>query len=176
MRTNKPNILGSIFQLSFILCQTTNKMTAIEKADAVLSVLNKRHSFSLSEIDKELDKAGKGIYEDYIFPILDKLIKDGFVKAEPQLDDDGEPFYFKMKHIVCKYDITFEGDLFFEMGGYQGELSRATSEMQRRKAVESIQLSSTKWMLRINFGLLIVGAIAAYYYSLEIYKWHLNHH
>ena len=125
-------------------------LTPIEELDRVLSsIKNKKNanSYAIHQrviIEQGVTEEKISITADKTEKILSKLVKDGFI-SEIYVPETGS---------WPTYDITFEGSVFLEQGGYKQQKRKTDAEIARTKI--------------INITIAVTGGIAALYYLFEI--------
>lgn len=135
-------------------------MAAIKQIDSILLVLNSGLCFTVERIIKELETKREGIAFDYIFPIMDKLVKDGYATSEIEYFENGDPKININGRTMCKYQITFDGEMFIEMGGYLAQKDELTQSKIRIEILEKNQNYFNAQMVFLNAALVIVGIIS----------------
>jgi DNA-binding PadR family transcriptional regulator len=127
-------------------------LTPTQKLDAVLEymvqVSRPPYRF-ITEILDEFKNGGWSLddngYSDELYRILQKLTNDGYVFTEQR--------EYKPSGLVNVYFVTFEGKLFLQSGGYDGQ----REEVLRQKIIQN----SENAIARRNSNLAAYGAIGA---------------
>lgn len=123
----------------------------LKELDTVLKILSNIPDYSvLNEyIKTEAVKIDKSLVYSNVQLVLDKLVRDEYVELnEPVGPYDGNN---KSKR---RYQITFEGLVFIEQGGYNKQLEITNKDLTRSKY--------------FNWAIAIGGGTATVYYGLEI--------
>ena len=139
-----------------------DKLTPVQKLDAVLEVLSKEYpqiwEYSEPEIFVTVmhdffEMDDRGAYGSEFKAIYKKLLKDGYIQ--------------NLRETAPYYSITFEGYYFLKYeGGYVGQLKRINAENIRLEKVERSQLQLTSLTKVLAFA----GLLAAAYYLILIGK------
>ncbi len=151
-------------------------MTSIEKLDLVLNIIARKvpRYMNIDEIIVEIHKSidTEEYFKFVLFDLqmmIEKLIEDGYVKTielKPTNLNTG-----KSDGLVIHYKPTFKGKFLSETGGYAGLDEQRLAENIRVEKIETYQLEQAATLNKLTGGILIVTAIAAVYYLIEVSKW-----
>lgn len=138
-----------------------------EELDYVLNFLaSSPHSkghITHAELWDILKKTEKRMTAEKLQRILNKLTKDMYVEVSIPNNNNG----------VANYKISFDGLVQNELGGYH-ELYLRDIELReihlRQNLIQEQQIKNSKQIVWLTIILVISSAIAAFYYSIEIYK------
>lgn len=149
----------------------TIQLTAVEKMDAILSFLSTWKWGALADgeiyghiVKKHRELDGQANFGSELLRILRKLEKDGYVYTVERKSDI-------FKTVVTKYCITFEGELFSQIGGYKQQIINDGSENTRLEKIESAATANRKTVTALTWIIAIGTAIAAIYYAVEVMKY-----
>lgn len=153
------------------------EIKSIEALDAVLSILCKSPILnspdaSISEISNEvlyqLPELESDRFYSNLIRIMYKLKKDRYV------DSHLRPFNPKENESQTEhYFITFEGILFCEQDGYQGQINQRNAESIRIEKINKAQIDYQRNTIVLTVILAVGTAISAVYYLIEITKYSL---
>lgn len=135
-------------------------LSPTQKLDVVLNFMNNKEyvnvnmqSFQLYDIfKKETSYKTEG---RHFRKILDRLSDDGFVDRLVLVNP------FVVEHPIISYEISFDGELFIEKGGYAEQLEEDNMYKFFRAA--------------FNVGVFFGGVAAGVYYGGYVYLWLTKH-
>jgi len=153
------------------------ELTPIEKLDLILGLLSSSTKYQISDnvpiakLDEneilEFIKNDTGnpiiLTSHELSLILEKLVKDEFVKKEKIFRNTDPTYYY--------YYVSFEGAVFNERGGYKQDIINHHSEKNRVETLASYQHEQADTLNTLTRRILYVTVIAALYYLIEICKW-----
>lgn len=98
--------------------------------------------------------------------ILNKLIDDNYVELVPEVKitstaPPGERSFVPIRLNPKMYRVTFEGDLFWSMGGYGGQVSRENAALSHQ-AMEAQRRSSEYERNRLMFWITVLIAVSTF--------------
>lgn len=147
------------------------QMTAVEKMDAILGLLCSWKWGALADgeiygliVKRHQELDGQQNFGSELLRLLRKLEKDGYVYT---IQSEG----FPSRKIVTKYCITFDGELFNELGGYRQQIINDGTENARLERIEHEASVNRKTVTALTWIIAIGTAIAAIYYAVEIMKY-----
>jgi hypothetical protein len=142
-----------------------------EKLDAVLSyfVVKEPPRAHFDEIIKSLSEK---IPVVDLFPIIDKLIKDLYIQKYIDQLEQAQRFFkegeMPANYTVEYYIITFEGKLFFELGGYTEDEKRERIKLNKESEKLELDIKLKKWQVNIFWWLFAMSIISFLYTIIEV--------
>jgi hypothetical protein len=152
-------------------------VTPIQRIDAVLDLLANDSMLKPFATDDDILAALLTKYPQLkenegqtseLLRMLEKLQKDGYADVRKSFTE----FVGHKFENPYTYFITFEGALFHQQGGYQGQLNRQNVEKIRADKLAYDNRANQKNTVLLTFVLAVAAIIPALYYSLEIRQHH----
>jgi hypothetical protein len=143
---------------------TLDRKTAFELLDKVLNELQgERGILNKRQLIEKLDKKGVKLSDKILMEILHKLEKDEYIRIDQQQDMELEDY-----PMVDYYLSTLEGRVFI---GYGKENALKEDESEKLDKLESAQTENRTNMENLTIVIAFGTAVAAIYYSLQIWEY-----
>jgi len=146
-------------------------MSPIEKLDEVLTIMSSEKGLtSDADIVKRINKISKHEYDgNEMQKILSRLGKDKYIEFEDR-EESIKWLPVTDSLTIRYYFITFDGELFIQMGGYAQQLITNANEINRQKNIELAAIANRKTITILTWIIAIGTFMAGLYYSIEILK------